>query len=198
MATIFQNALANAKAKGIERQTTKEAIDWFRKNLRKTAVNNDRLMREEQENMVAHWKQVRFGGLYFFKYDPKHKETLPVYDTFPMIIPIGRYDNGLLGINLHYLQPSLRAVVLDELYGNLTDRTITEQTRLIKSYASMKKLSNHRMIYPCVKRYLGNHVRSRFIKVPVENWTPAVFLPTERMVKMSRTEAWNNSRKQFK
>jgi len=44
-----------------------------------------------------------FGRLNMFFYDPKFKKTLPYYDTFPLVLPLERYDDGFLGINLHYL-----------------------------------------------------------------------------------------------
>ena len=48
----------------------------------------------------------------------KHKETLPFYDSFPLVIIIGKAKGGFLGMNLHYLPPTLRAKFLDALMEN--------------------------------------------------------------------------------
>ena len=42
-----------------------------------------------------------YGKMNMFFYDPKHKKKLPYYDTFPLVLPIERYNDGFLGINFH-------------------------------------------------------------------------------------------------
>ena len=42
-----------------------------------------------------------YGKLNMFFYDPKHKKTLPYYDTFPLVLPLETYNDGFLGLNLH-------------------------------------------------------------------------------------------------
>ena len=44
-----------------------------------------------------------FGKLNMFVYGPKNRLTLPYYDTFPLVMPIGGIGGGFLGINFHYL-----------------------------------------------------------------------------------------------
>lgn len=194
MATTFQNILANAARKGITNQYSAESIKWFRTNIRKTAVSPLRIIREEKDNYVSSWTNVAIGKLYFAYYDPKHKKTLEYYDTFPLIIPIQRYNDGFLGLNLHYLPPVLRARLLDSLYDLLNNAKLDENKRLVISYSILQAAAKHRFFKPCVKRYLGKHFRSRFVKVPHQNWTAAVFLPVESFEKKSKNEVWNDSR----
>lgn len=194
MATTFQNILANAAKKGIINQYSKDSIEWFRNSMRKTVVTPTRIIREERANLVDSWTNVGIGRLYFAYYDPKHKETLPYYDTFPLMIPIHRYQDGFLALNLHYLPPVLRAKLLDSLYDTLNNAKLDENKKLKINYAILNGAAKHKYFEPCVKRYLGNHFRSRFIKVPHENWTPAVFLPVESFEKASRKEVWDKSR----
>lgn len=194
MATIFQNILANAARKGITNQYTTDSIKWFRVNIRKTAVSPMRVIREERDNYVNSWTNVAIGKMYFAYYDPKHKKTLPYYDMFPLIIPIQRYNDGFLGLNLHYLPPALRARLLDSLYSLLNDTSMDEKKRFIISYNILQSAAKHRYFSPCVKRYLGKHFRSRFVRVPHQNWTAAVFLPVESFEKASSSEVWKNSR----
>ena len=194
MGTYFQNILDNARKKGIVGQTSKEAIEWFRKNIRKTTqINTNRLMREEADKLVNSWSSVGIGKMYFVHYDPKHKKTLPYYDTFPIIIPIQRYSDGILSLNAHYLPPILRAKLLDALYDTLNNDRFDEKTKLIISYHILKSAAKHKYFKPCIKRYLGKHFRSRFLKIDPKDWTSAVFLPTENFSKASKTTVWNDS-----
>lgn len=195
MATYFQNILQNAARKGIVGQTSVESITWFRVNIRKTKIDPNRLIREEQANLVNSWTNVAIGKLYFAHYDPKHKKTLPYYDTFPMIIPIEKYSDGFLGLNLHYLPPVLRAKLLDALYDTLNNDQFDETTKMKLRYGILKSASKYKYFQPCLKRYLGKHFRSRFIKVPSSQWTPAIFLPAESFIKASKKEVWDESRK---
>lgn len=195
MASIFENILENARRKGIEGQQSQESIKWFRVNIRKTAVDESRLMKEERANLVSSWSSVGVGKIYMAHYDPKHKATLDYYDTFPLIIPIERYSDGFLGLNLHYLPPILRAKILDSLYSTLSNKSFDEETKLKINYAKLKQLSAHKLLQPCIKRYLGSHFRSRFLRVPTESWTAAIFLPVERFQKASKNVVWAESRK---
>lgn len=197
MAKTLENALRNAARKGHMETRSKESIDWFRHNLRKTtnSIGPNRLMREEKDNLVNSWTNVGPGRLYFVHYDPKHKKTLPYYDTFPLIIPIERYKDGILGMNLHYLPPILRARLLDALYDTLTNQKFDHNTKMKVSYSILSGASKYKYFQPCIKRYLGKHFRSRFLKVPADSWTPAVFLPMERFEKADKKQVWKDSRK---
>lgn len=198
MATTFENILKRANQQGVVGKKSEESVAWFRKSIRKSAVNPSRIMREEKDNLVNSWTNVGIGRIYFAYYDPKHKKTLPYYDTFPLIIPIERYKDGILGLNLHYLPPILRAKLLDALYSTLNNDKFDETTKMKLSYGILKSVSSSPWYKPCIKRYLGSHFRSRFVKVPSENWTSAVFLPTESFEKASSKSVWADSRKKIK
>ena len=200
MATTFENHLLNAAKKGHSNQATKDAIDWYRVNVRKTtnSISPTRLMKEQQGELVNSWTNTGPGRMYFVHYDPKHKKTLPYYDTFPLMIPVERYKDGLLGMNLHYLPPALRAKLLDALYDTLTNKYFNQNTKMKVSYDIVKSASKFSLYKPCLKRYLGPHFRSRFLRVPAESWTPAVFLPMERFEKASKQKVWGDSRKIIK
>lgn len=198
MASIIQNHLQNALSKGITQTDTKESIDWFRKNVRRTAVDPSRVMREERDNLVNSWTNTAIGKMYMVYYDPKHKKTLPYYDRFPLIIPIEKYKDGILGLNLHYLPPFLRAKLLDSLYEVISNDKYNEKTKFEISYGLLKGASKYREFKPCIKRYLGNHFRSRFVRIPSAEWTPAVFLPVEQFEKASRSAVWSDSRRIIK
>lgn len=200
MATTFENYLILAQKKGITGQKSEDAIKWYRQNVRKTtrSVSSSRLIREERDNLVNSWTNVAFGKLYLVNYDPKHKKTLPYYDSFPLIIPIERYKDGILGLNLHYLPPILRAQLLGALYDTLNNEKFDESTKMRVSYNILKGASKFEAFQPCIKRYLGKHFRSRFIRIPPVSWNTAVFLPVEDFQKKSKQQVWRDSRKMIK
>lgn len=195
MASKFEDVLRNAQRKGITDQYSKDSIDWFRKNVRKSAMSPGRLLREERDNLVGAWTNLGIGRIYFAYYQPKHRDTLPYYDKFPILIPFERYSNGFLSLNLHYLPPILRAKLLDGLYDTLNNKRFDEKTKMKISYGILKGASNTKHFKPCVKRYLGSHFRSKFIRVPQESWTTAVFLPVESFEKAGKQKVWADSRK---
>ena len=110
MANLFQKLEIEAFRAGITPRT-KESREWFRKKAASLGrINTNQLMKQEELDLTA--RQAN-GSMYMFYYDPKHKETLPYYDSFPLAIVIERRPGGFLGLNLHYLPPILRAKFLD-------------------------------------------------------------------------------------
>ena len=133
------------------------------------------------------------GSMYMFQYDAKHKTTLPYWDRLPLIFPFEMVKGGFLGINLHYLPLSVRAMLMDGLYELKTDDRYDHVTRLNLNYKVLKSASRLRWGKPCVKRYLTSHVRSRFLHVSSTEWDIALFLPLERFQKASKQEVWSDS-----
>ena len=137
------------------------------------------------------------GRMYFYYYDPKTKDRLPYYDTFPLVIPIERYPDGFLGLNLHYIHIKNRIVLLDKLSDTLTDDRYDEKTRLRISYPHLQASSRIFEATPCIKRYLFSHIESRFLEISADEWDIAVMLPVEQFVGASTSKVFYDSRKKF-
>lgn len=135
--------------------------------------------------------------MYMFFYDPKLKDTLPFYDSFPLVIVIGPAEGGFLGLNLHYLPPVLRAKLLDGLLETANNKLYTDDTRFNISYSMLKRAARLKYYKPCVKKYLNKHVRSRFARVPAPEWEIATFLPTADWQKSSSRQVYSDSRKKI-
>ena len=84
---------------------------------------------------------------------------------------------------------------MDGLYTISTDKKFDEDTRIRLSYEILNKASKFRFFKPCVKRYLIPRVRSRFVKINSDQWDTALFLPTERFRKKSKSFVFKESRK---
>ena len=134
------------------------------------------------------------GRLYFFMYNPKHKGTLPYYDTFPLVLPIQRFSDGFLGINFHYLIPKDRAILFDELKVFVNDRTLGPMTKIKIKYDMMRGFTRFKRAKPCLKRYLVTYMKSQFIPVGTDEWAPALFLPVEQFRKRNKQAVWAASK----
>jgi hypothetical protein len=146
----------------------------------------------KEDPIKARSKQI-IGGMFMFFYDPKTKDQLPYYDTFPLVIVVKPAPGGFYGLNLHYLPPKLRL----QFFSNLMDiqgSKLTEDAKFAVTYRMLQKSSKLRYFKPCFKHYLNSHVKSRFAEVPAPEWEIATFLPTADFRKASSQKVFNDSR----
>jgi len=175
----------------------KRSAQWFRdkiKGLEGTLKNqwsrtNAPKFYREAENKLdrrALGLKGNLGELFAYYYNPKHRETLPYYDRFPLIMLIGIDSNKktFLGLNFHYLNPKWRAVLLDRVSAKVTSGAII----------NWNKIAKVPMILPTVKRYRFDHIVRRVIPIEEQDNELAIFLPLERFKKASKSKVWANSR----
>lgn len=192
MANLFQKLELEAFRAGITPRT-RESMAWFRKKAgAMTSVNSKKIMNSEPIELRN--RQV-IGSMFMYYYDPKTKDTLPYYDRFPLSIIVSKAPGGFYGLNLHYLQPTLRAKFLDGLMDITNNRAFDETTKFQARYNMLQKTSKLRFYKPCFKHYLSNQVRSRFAYVPPPEWEIATFLPTAQFEKASQSAVYKDSRK---
>lgn len=192
MANVFQKILSLSPVE--LKQKSQAALDWYRQK-----ANNQRLSaaqvltagdyRDNITNFVVP------GSMYLFAYDAKHKETLPYWDRYPLVFPFQMEKDGFLGINLHYLPPSLRAELLSALMS--LKSTSVKSRDLALSYSVLNSFSKLRYFKPCVKRYLSGHVRSRFLYIEPEEWPVAIFLPLQKFQGASAGKVYADSKKRL-
>jgi hypothetical protein len=132
-----------------------------------------------------------YGRLNMFIYDPKWKKKLPYYDTFPLVLPLEKYTDGFLGINMHYLPIPLRVKLLDRLVDYSNNTRFDESTKLIVDY---NKLRNIKLIKPTIHRYLAGHTKSQFRRIDADEFTVATLLPVQRFKKASAGAVWAESK----
>lgn len=191
MSNIFQNLELQAFRAGITPRT-KESREWFRKKVASLkSINREALMKEDPLKQTT---EEIIGSMYMFFYDPKHKETLPYYDTFPLVVVVGPAEGGFYGLNLHYLPPILRAKMLDALMDITTNKKYNDSTRFKMSYELLAKTAKLKYFKPCFKHYLNEHVKSKFAMVPAPEWEIATFLPTANFEKASTGKVYKDSR----
>ena len=164
-----------------------KSTEWFKDKIREFGTpKGQQLIRDGKKA-----SRPFYGNLNMFFYDPKFKLKLPYYDRFPLVLPLERYSDGFLGINLHYLPIPLRVRLLDELMDYSTDTNFDKKTKVNTNYQQLK---NVKLIKPTLKRYLAGHVKSMFRRVDADEFTVATLLPVQRFSKSSDSQVWKDSR----
>lgn len=183
------------------RREADKSTEWLRDQVVKLAGGIDlkRAPGSRRANKIGdgYTNRMRLGSMYFFSYDPKHAKTLPYYDTFPLIFAINYYDDGFLGMNLHYLPPHMRAILLDKITEIFEKRGMTDASKYKLTFSMLNALKEMPEFKPCVKRYLATHVRSLFMPVAPEEWQYSVLLNSENFKKASKFKVWEESVKKM-
>ena len=163
------------------------STQWYRDKIKELGAPSSRkLIRDGKRSGVPF-----YGRLNMFFYSPKHAKVLPYYDTFPLVLPLEKYSDGFLGINLHYLPISLRMRLLDRLVDFSNNTKFDESTILKVSYDRVKKIKE---VKPTLHRYLAGHVRSQFRRIDADEFTVATLLPVQQFKKSSDAAVWRESR----
>ena len=192
MAKLLDRIKTSLAKEGLTPRTNASRA-WLRakvKDLKPTssALMNDR-DRLKNKSMI--------GRMYFYFYDPKTKDSMPYYDQFPLVIPIEKYNDGFLGLNLHYIHPKHRMVLLDKLSDTLSNDTYDEKTKLKINYRYLAAASRIFEANPCIKRYLFTQIQSRFLEITADEWDIAAMLPVESFVGATTSKVYADSRKKF-
>jgi len=193
---IYQTLLQKLAAQERNLKKSEEASKkWFRDAAQAVAQVNSAKLLSDRPRLLPHRRigRLQIGRMMMYYYDPKHKKTLPYYDTLPLVIPINLKKDGFIGMNLHYLPHRLRASLLDSLYMIYQDQHLDENKKLILSYRTLQSTAKVRFFQPTIKRYLLNNVRSRFYSVDPVEWDLTLMLPTERFVGASKHKVWIDS-----
>ena len=191
MSNLFQKIGYEAFRAGINPRT-KQSRDWFKNKVGQLRnINRLDLMKEEPLQLK---NRSLVGSMNMFFYDPKHKDTLPYYDKFPLAIIVGPAAGGFYGLNLHYLPAVLRAKFLDALMDITSNKSYDETTKFELSYKMLTASARMKFFKPCYKHYLNAHVKSRFARVPAPEWEIATFLPTADWQKSSGNKVYKDSR----
>lgn len=179
MPSLFDKISKEMTVAGL-RPRSQEARSWLGNKISQMRIASNRSNILNDASRVV--SRAFIGRMYFFHYDPKMKETLPVWDKFPLVIPMEYYSDGFLAMNLHYLDPYTRLLLLDRLQDFVNNDKYDDTTRLNLSYKLLSQSRRYNMVQQCIKRYLFSHIRSSLIYIEPDQWETAIFLPTEKMV----------------
>ncbi len=188
MAYLIQRIREQLDKSGYKPRTS-EARDWLKSKVASLSPTRTALM-QDRERLKD---KSMIGRMYFYFYDPKMKDVLPYYDRFPLVIPIERYQDGFLGLNLHYISPRQRVILLDKLSHFLNNHKYDETTRIELTYNVFKNATTIFEGIPCIKKYLYKNVKSRFLEITADEWDIAALIPFEYFSGASKNQVWADS-----
>lgn len=176
-----------------DRTIAAKSKTWFQQQaliLAKAKIQPNRLFREQK---IA--STIIPGKMYTFLYDPKYKDKLPYYDTFPLVLPYALTENGFIGLNLHYLPYYHRVFLLDKLMQFATNKAFDDNTKIRYSWNLINGVSKFRLANGCIKQYLGEHIQSAVLEIKPQDWHTAMMLPVEKFVGAPKNVVWGESLK---
>ena len=194
--TGFQKLLMEAERDGIELDNSAESLAWLKQKYAGLSPR-DVLPREFIKDIDRYRRVPLIGRLYMFLYNPKYRDDLPYYDRFPLVFPIRRVAGGFYGLNIHYLAPRYRALLMDSLYNTISDTKFDETTRLKINYDILNAASKYRWFRPCVKHYLTPHLSSQLLYIDPKEWNLALFVPSEQFRGANKRDVWQDSKEMF-
>lgn len=201
----FKTIIESKVKRGSIPESNYESREWYRRKAKSAKEYKARpakkiiQMGAQNKRLKTTLKQKQMlGKLYMFEYEAKPVE--PFFDAFPVVFPFELRGDGFLGMNLHYLPYNYRAFLMDNLYSLVNNENADQTTRLQlgnNGYNILNKSAKYRYFKPCIKRYLYENVRSRYMEIPADEWEIALFLPLERFVGATKRTVWSESRKKI-
>jgi hypothetical protein len=192
MAYLIDRIQSSLEKEGLTTRTSKSR-NWLRTKIQTLRPTRSSLMND----MARLRESTMIGKMYFYLYDAKGKEKLKYFDRFPLVIPIEEYRDGFLGLNLHYIHPKQRLILLDKLSSYANNNKFDKTTKLRLSYQLLKSASTVYETQACIKRYLFSHIRSRFLEISSDEWDIAALLPMEDFTGAPSSKVFADSREKF-
>lgn len=160
---------------------------WFREKIKQTVRGKS----------VTQFKP---GAIYTYVYDAKHKDTLPYWDKFPLIVSLGTSTtkNGIKlmhGLNLHYVPPRARQEFLEALLIHATTKKqVSVSTRLKINWDMVKGMKGSRNM---IKAYLPQNIQGKIVEISPTDWVNVIYLPTQQFYsqgkRYSANKVWRNA-----
>lgn len=174
-----------------DKSAAKKSLAWFEDQIKylKTRISPNSLMLNSQRQKTT----IVPGQMYLYFYHPIGVDTLPYYDTFPLVIPFSEDDSTFTGLNFHYLPPKMRVQLLANLLDFSTDKKLNEKTRMKFQWSFIAGASRYAGVSAAVKKYRKDHVMSQFLFIPADQWFNAVMLPVEKFSTGSNKRSFSKS-----
>lgn len=191
----FEDLVALSKSNNTFNKRTIQALSWHKNKVTQAFGIKD--TPPEQFFDKTNYPNLPIpGNIITFKYMPVGKADLPFYDIFPLVLVIKLVPGGFLGLNFHYLHPIDRAIFMSRLQR--FERPFNKTTRINIRYNTLNRLPGIPFHKECIKLYKKKSIRSMFYTLTPEEWDIALFLPTEKFIKVPKQRIWNESRKRVR
>lgn len=185
----FDLAIQSGKVKNSNKHSV-DALKWYYDYIR---INISKMNALEGLQAGRTANKMLPGSFFIYTYDPKFKTTLPYYDTVPVILCTSLTPKGWYGINLHYMPPQIRILIIKEMYS-IARMQANDNIKFKLSWQRALQLGHaigqDRWMKHAIKQYLHSQVKSNLIRVQGDNLEPLVFLPIARFKKASQESVW--------
>lgn len=193
---VYRKILKAAEQEGAFKKKGEQALSWFRRKVGQFKYSGQQLKRAGVVGTPVD-PENNTGDFFTFEYDPKLKDQLPYWDRFPFVLVLGPANNGFYGINFHYLQPTIRADLFQNLQSFLVEDYWISNQKIAATYEMLSSYSRFDAFRPCFKHYLYDHVGNMSIKIYPIEWQVALFLNIDQFQKMKRETVWKHSKSQI-
>lgn len=190
--TSILTQLAQEKSASELQTMSRKSLNWLTAkmtSIRGTSNLATSIVKEKSRQT----NRFKLGGLYCFYYDAKGKKTLPYWDRFPLVLALEQYNDGFLGLNLHYLPVKYRVAFLDKLMTYAVKGASGDVMSMRVSYDILNASKRLKEFKPCLKRYLFSQVQSRIVAIQPDEWDIVSFLPIHQFKGASADYVWQES-----
>lgn len=174
------------------KKATREAIQWF------TNKNGSNLKRVNLSVVTRARRPVNTfhpGQMLTYRYDAEgfEKGTLPYFDASPLVIYLKHQKNGnMLGLNLHYLSPPVRARILGLLLKSKTGK-MRHDSRMRITYKLVNEIAAYKPLQFAIKSYKPKRFKSKMFRINSIEWKHAIMLPMAHFVGASARKVWSEN-----
>lgn len=203
------DALKDADLDEPSEDISKESMDWYEKfaissyeDITNTSQFNAKSKQQIllNSNKDYYSTKRRSGSLYTFQYEPE-SINLDYWDKFPLVLRM--LDNSdstesFLGMNLHYLAPKYRRLLMVSLISKLTGSVTDVDSRIIALGINKLMISSNRYGRVCIHRYKYDNIRGKALRIPPEHWLKIIYLPTYHFIGAKPAKIWQNSTNKIK
>ena len=180
---------------------SQQAIQWYKSLVREmfegTDLSPEETVLRDKSRLVQKSGYKRLGSMYLFNYLPKTRSKMKYFDTLPLVFIIQFKKDGFLGLNLHYLAPSMRERFFQMLRLRTRGSIENKWSKIDTPYEILKSMRQFRYYRPCIKRYLTKYIGSRILHIYPKDWDLAIHLPIDRFKKAHRSQVWMESRQKL-
>ena len=184
------------QAAGLDLRNPK-TTEWLSKNLGKIRSSMSPKPFIENSETVAK-NLLAPGRMFFFGYNPRTKAELNFWDEFPIIVYLHPQPGGFLGINFHYISPSMRAKFLNGILTYANDpnwhTSESKKSRIQVSYPLLKKAAALKPYKYCIKRYYLSNIVTKIAFIPPKEWKTVPFFPLQLFKGASKETVWSLAR----
>jgi hypothetical protein len=158
----------------INKINTMKSAKWFADYIKKNMTNVS-LAKLKQDGKIV--TRLKPGMLVTYKYDAKYRDTLPMWDEFPMVLITSVESRSWHGLNLHYMPAKERIkIILALLKATETATSELGQLRAIQNVMG----AIYKAYLPFTKMYLYSQIVSPALNIDTSSFEMVINMPTAK------------------